>query len=467
MANIALINPCFQDKIKSIAQTTIGPPLGLAYLAAVLEKHDHKVIIIDANAERLSQSEIVKRVLAFDTGFIGLTATTPTIHLAAIIASRIKSVKDDISTIIGGVHATMLPKETLEKFRCFDYLVRGEGEYIIAEIIEKIEKKMCLDNIPGLCFRKDGALVINKPAQFIKDLNLLPFPSRHLLPNHLYKSPDSKKFSTIIAMRGCPGSCSYCSTKLLFGKKVRLRSPSKVLEEIDICVKKYGVKQLSFLDDTFTSDKAWVYELCRLMKIRGMHKKISWICLTRADRVDEKLLNEMKSAGCCRVEIGIESGSDKMLDFLNKRISRSQMVHSFKAAKKAGLETMAFVMLGIPGETKKDIKKTKQLIRLCSPDLIQISFCTPYPKTAIYDFCVKNEIFKDKNWQNQIFLKNTNILNCNISDKEYKKIKRNIEIGFYLRPKKMIYLFKKMITSDISIYQAYSNLRNIIIESIR
>lgn len=438
---IALINPYYQKQVQSIAQTTVGPPLGLAYIAAVLEKQGYSVSIIDANAEQLSLSEIINRVLEFKAQLVGITAVTPTIKLTCQIASQLKRENSSILTVIGGIHASVLPEETLTECNDLDFLVRGEGEFVMAELLKALNNGLPLRGIGGLAYREKGAVVMNQPQTRVEDLDTLPFPARHLLKNKFYRSFESDKMTTMIAMRGCPAQCIYCAVKLSAGSVCRKRSPANIIEEIRSCESDYGTRFVGFLDDTFTFDKSWVHSLCDEFIKSGLHRRIQWSCLTRVDNVDYALLSHMKEAGCVRVEFGIESGSQRVLDYLKKGITIRQIKEAFAMAKKIGLSTMSFAMLNIPGETKEDIAATKRLLLEIKPDFLQLSFATPYPGTELYKLCVKDNLLLSRDWPRYVFLNYQIIKNNLVSEKELNKLMWDIQRAFYLRPGYLLFMF--------------------------
>lgn len=439
---IALVNPYYQRRTKSIAQITVGPPLGLAYIASVLESNGYDVAIIDANAEQLPVKEIVRRVFQFKADIAGLSAVTATVHACHQIASELKKLDNSIVTIIGGVHATALPEETLKDFVCFDFLIKGEGEYVFAELLNALNNADSLTQVKGIGYRSNSDLVINERRDNIQDLDALPFPARHLLNKRLYRTFDSDRMTSVIAIRGCPAKCVYCAVNQVSGTRCRKRSPENVTEEIAACFSEYNARFIAFLDDTFTFDKAWAHKLCDELVKSGINKRMKWSCLTRVDNVDYSLLLHMKKAGCIRVEFGIESGSQELLNKLKKGITIGQIKEAFSLAKKLKLSTMGFVMLNAPGETRETIAETEKLIMEVEPDFLQVSFATPYPGTELFEACEKEGLLMTKDWSQYIFLNHQIIRNKDIKESELKKLKQRIEESFYLRLK---YLFRMLV----------------------
>lgn len=461
--NIILINPYYQNRIRSIAQVSIGPPLGLAYIAAVLEQNGYKVAIIDANAEKLSEEEVLCRIMHVKPALIGLTAVTPTIHICYSIAKKIKKEEPSIITVIGGVHATSLPKETLNECVDFDFLVKGEGEFTLIELVDALSKNKALSYIKGLVYRENGKIVINDTREAVLDLDIFPFPSRQLLPNRLYKTIDSDRMTCIIAMRGCAARCIYCAVEEVAGRKLRRRSPSNVIKEIESCFYNYGVRFIAFLDDTFTFDKMWVHKFCDEFREARFHKYVKWSCLTRVDNVDPDLLKHMKQAGCVRVEFGIESGSQEILDLLKKGITVKQIRDAFNMAKEAGLSNLGFAMLNAPGETIRTVAETKKLIMDLDPDFLQLSFATPYPGTELFEICERDNLLISKDWSKYIFLNHQLIRNKNLSENKLKKCMWDIQRSFYLRPRyilrTLIYMLRNIGTAKTIIWAGMNALK--------
>lgn len=436
---VVLVNPYFQKETQAIAQITVGPPLGLAYIASALERNGYSVSIIDANAERLSVEETVSRILESKPDLAGFSAVTPTIDICHQLAKKIKKENSNIFTVAGGIHASSLPEETLKEYAGFDFLIRGEGELALVGLLGALNNNIALNNIKGLVYRNSGNIIVNGAADRVENLDDLGFPARHLLKNSLYKTFDSGRMTSIIAMRGCPASCIYCAVSLVAGKKCRKRSPSHVIKEVESCLNKYKTGFIAFLDDTFTFDKEWVHNLCDEFVRSGLYRKIKWSCLTRVDNVDLGLLRHMKKAGCVRVELGIESGSQKILDYAKKGITLQQTREAFSMAKEAGLSTMGFVMLNVPGEDKDTILATKEFIMELEPDFLQVSFATPYPGTELFEICKRDNLLTSKDWSRYLFLNNQIIKNPAISEKELEDLMRDIQRSFHLRPK---YIFK-------------------------
>ncbi|MFC1932894.1 B12-binding domain-containing radical SAM protein [Chloroflexota bacterium] len=377
MLKVALINP---NQYTQYPQ----PPMGLALIAAVLEKEGYQVKVLEANALKLKPEAVVS--LVTDVDVIGLTAMTPTINTAATIARHVKRAYPDLPVILGGAHATLLPGETLVTAPEIDIVVRGEGEETIVELLRALDCKQPLSEIAGISYRKASEIVSNPPRSKNIDLDSLPFLAYHLLPWRRYKPhpPHGRTlpFGAIITSRGCPYRCSYCS-KPIFGSKFRGQSPERVIEEVAYHKGRFGIKEFAFYDDVFTFDKKRAHAIADEIMKRGL--KIHWTCESRVNLVDKELLRHIKKAGCYSIAYGIESGSQEILNTLDKDINPEQVEEAVRLSQDTGLQTIGYFMLGSPGESPESIRQTIQFAKKLKLDFAQFSVTTPYPGTKLYD----------------------------------------------------------------------------------
>lgn len=446
---VVLVNPNYQRKIRRIAQTTIGPPLGLAYVAASTRAQGHDVTIIDANALALSPERTSEQALLHGPDVIGVTATTPTIALAHHLCSLIKAKAPEVVTVVGGPHGTFLPQRVLEEFPAFDVVAIGEAELSFPEFLRAFERGGLegASEVHGFALRtKSKGISITGPAATPADLDALPEPARDLLPMRLYRTTDSDTFTTILAMRGCPCSCIYCAVPAHFGKRLRLRSPANVVREMEQVHSRYGVDFFSFVDDTFTCNEKWVVDFCQTLRTSPIGPRIRWICLTRPDMVTFDLLRRMREAGCIRVELGIETASDKGRRYLKKGLTEAAIVEAFTAARRAGLSTMAFIMLNIPFETEEDLRKTKELVMRVNPDYLQVSFLTPYPGTPLYEEAQRNGWITTQEWSRYSFLNNLVLDHGSLPHAITLKWQRQMLRDFYLRPRTALNLARLILS---------------------
>lgn len=376
--------------------------MGLALIAAVLERAGYPVSVVDANALDLSLEETTPLVKEADV--IGLTAMTPSINIAITTARRVKQAYPDKIIILGGAHATLLPAETLAAAPEIDVIVRGEGEEIILKLLPALEQKHPLDAVPGISFRKDGKIVSNPPPAGLVDLNTLPFLAYHLLPWQKYRPhpPHGRAlpFSVIITSRGCPYHCAYCS-KPIFGRAFRAQTPERVIEEIAYYQKRFGIKELAFYDDVFTLDRKRSHAIADEMIKRGI--RLHWSCETRVNLVDKELLAHLKKAGCYAISYGVESGSPRILEAIDKGITLEQVEKAVGWSREAGLQTIGYFMVGSPGETPQTIQETIAFAKKLKLDFAQFAVTTPFPGTKLYEMYMSGGQKTDIPWENFMY----------------------------------------------------------------
>jgi anaerobic magnesium-protoporphyrin IX monomethyl ester cyclase len=397
---------------------SLRPYLGLAYLGAVLEKAGHNVLILNGetffkninnegegvtvnkddfsnnfSADHYVYRDIMAQVKNFSPDIIGISFMTAGSSSAYILAKLIKEYCPKLPIIAGGVHPTLVPEEPLKK-SCFDFVVKGEGELTMPELVDALEKNKGVEGINGLYFIKDGTVVKNQPRLFITDLDMLPYPAFHLLYD-LEKQKSTCK--GIITSRGCPFECNYCASKLMWTRSVRFRSPDNVVGEIKDRHEKLGIKSFGFHDDTFTLRKPYVMEMCQ--KISDLDFKISWHCDTRGDTLDKPMLAMMKKAGCNQIYLGLESGSPKIQQMIKKRIDTAKVKTAIDLARAVGIETTVYFMVGFPDETEDDIMESIKTMKYLNPDHTIWSILTPYPGTETWEIAEKRGMLDiNTNW---------------------------------------------------------------------
>ncbi|MGC8825486.1 MAG: B12-binding domain-containing radical SAM protein [Anaerolineae bacterium] len=345
---VALISPKWNQMVNSY------PSLGLGYLAAVLERRGDEVRIFDFGLDpRRPLEEEVYDVLAFRPDVIGLTAMTTSYHSAEEIMTLLRA-GTRAPMVLGGPHATVFPERTLQEQPALDYLVFGEGEETMLELMEVIEGRRDPAAVAGLCYRRDGEVICNPARPLIRDLDALPFPARHLFQLERYPlyAPDGGRMLTVLTSRGCPYNCSYCF-KGIVGRTYRQRSPENLILELKELIRTYGIRNFYFIDDLFTLDVKRLNVLLDMIIAEGLD--IRWQCLARVDRVTPELLRKMAAAGCRQIHYGIESGNQKILDRVGKRITLEQVRQAVRWTAEAGIRSKGYFMLGLPGEEEEDV----------------------------------------------------------------------------------------------------------------
>ncbi|MFH1591805.1 MAG: radical SAM protein [Candidatus Woesearchaeota archaeon] len=374
---------------KDITYETITPPeyppLNLGYLAAFLNKFDYKAEVIDLDIEKDPNTKLSELLSKKDYLLIGLTFTTPLFENAKKTATIIKQTNKSVPIVVGGVHPTISPEECIS-FENFDYVIEGEGEVALLKLVKNLTKNIPnLSEIGGFNYKDKGKNLRNSVREKPLDLDSLPFPRRDLFLQHKYRWPDTLKepVMPIMTSRGCPGRCTYCCSHKIC-PTVRLRSAENVVNEIEWVINKYGVKEIHIWDDCFTISKKRVTEICNLIKQKKLKIKIAFPNGVRADMVDQDILKSLKEAGAYSIAFGVESGNEEILKKIKKGVTKAQYIQAFKLAKRAGLETWGFFILGLFGETESTIWDTINFAKELKPDIAKFNLLVPFPGTEIY-----------------------------------------------------------------------------------
>jgi magnesium-protoporphyrin IX monomethyl ester (oxidative) cyclase len=394
------------------------------YLAAVLDKAGYTVEVLDAfmadyvpqkNGDTvtvgMSFNQIEKEILCRTPDVVGISGPfTSQIGNVLKVSEIVKKVNPNILTVVGGPHASTLPREFLEEAETVDIAVIGEGEYALLEIVEYFEGKKSLNDILGIAYRKNGNVIINDKRPFLENLDELPYPAYHLVDMEYYLS--NKKIGyrsfqsravSMVTSRGCPFNCCFCSVHLHMGKKFRAHSAQYVLNHIQHLVDKYDVKNIFFEDDNLTFDLRRFEAICD-----GLieHKiKIGWETPNgvRADCLNMSLLKKMKQSGVVSLFVGVESGDQEILNkVICKSLNLDQVVEFAKNAKQVGLKTGAFYIIGFPGEKKENMQRTVDFALMLKRDYdvgMHLFTATPTYGTRLYEQCKKNDYLEtDLSW---------------------------------------------------------------------
>ena len=408
-------------------------PLGIGYIAAVLEKTGHAVKILDLTIQKLTDGQIIEMVINEKIELVGFSSVTLTVKSAYRIAGLLKE-KTNVITVMGGPHATALPEEPL--LHKLDFVVRGEGEETMQELCAGYKDP---GKIAGISYLHDGKIVHTASRPYINNLDLLPFPARHLFPPlKLYKGQQALgnrlPVGNILTSRGCPYECTFCF-KAVFGRHFRARSVESVISEWKHLLSVHKVKEISIIDDSFTTSTERVMAICK--RIVEEKLVLPWCCPNgiRVDNASFELLSAMRKAGCYRVAFGVESGSQRILDSIGKKITLGQIEAAFLNAKKAGIETTAFLMMGNLEEDRETIQQTIDFAKKIAPTYVQFLIAIPYPGSLIYEEVKRNGKLMVKDWDeygeyDEKFCFEYKKVNAILIDEMYKKAYRE----YYLRP---------------------------------
>jgi len=379
-----LINP--YPGGRGLNEATVLPPLGLGYIAAVIEQHGGVVQIIDANLERLETKAVLKR---FPPGvkLIGIYVNSFNYDAVADLAGSIHIEHPDVVVVLGGPLPSALPKDVLENITC-NGLIRGEGELGLLKIWRNLQNGARAFNkeIPGAVFYDEKKQLIMNPVERIKDLDVLPFPTYHLFPPLKKYKVRSRQTPTaaIITSRGCSQQCIFCS-KDVFLNKVTFRSAKNVLEEIDFLVEHYGVRQVDILDDNFIQKISRVEEILDGLIERDYGISLNLQSGVRTEKLDETILKKMKKSGFYKIGFGIESADEQVLKIARKNLNLEKVRQTVHSAKTCGFEVYGFFIIGLPGETEEGFQRTLNFARQVDFDIANFCMAVPFPGTELYN----------------------------------------------------------------------------------
>lgn len=450
MSDVLLLNP--PEVLSDL------PPLGLLYVAAVLEKNDYDVNLIDCSIEKKSWDELKDVVKNEQPKIVGITATTPGIGKTTKTAQIVKEVNPNIKVVLGGPHATILPSECL-KNKNIDFAIRGEGEFAFLNLVRYIlrDKKTSLQKIQNLSFKSNGTIVHNPRSMRIEDLDALPWPARHFVPIKKYPGvvlPRKHPETQVMTTRGCPFNCTFCSSKNVFGSTIRFRDPVKVVDEIEYLVKTYKIKTINFYDDGLNYNPKWTIKMCDEIIERGLNDKMEWKAQVRVNKpfVTEELLRKMKEAGCWLLCWGIESGDPQILKNIRKAITLDEARRAIKMCSYVGIRSLGYFMAGNQGESIETVERT---IRFCVElgnlglDYPQLTLAVPYPGTELYEMCRKNNWLKAKTWDGYENDKRSVIVQMpDLPDEFLEKAISIFYRRFYFRPSYLLRQISKIRKKD-------------------
>ena len=367
------------------------PPLNLALLGAIAEAHGHEVKIIDGQAQWLNDEKIVEQALAWEPDFVGFTGYSPFYHIQVRVAGMLKARGCKAAIAIGGSHVTIVKQEGMVPE--FDFGFVGEAEECFPQFLDTLGDGGDFSEVPGLMWRKDGALVFNGPAPALKTLDPYPLPARHLLDMSLYRMGTMKgrfNFTTIQTTRGCPWKCIFCASESLNTTRVLRRKPEAVVDEIKQVHDTYGITHYSFVDDVLTLDRDHVFEICDRLDAAGL--KITFEGSTRANLVDEEVIERLSRSGLIRLSFGLETVDSEMRRTMKKKVPLKYYENANRLCNKYGVEALNSVMLGLPGETRETVKKTLEFLRNAR-EVKQANFAiaVPYPGTELYEMAVHGD----------------------------------------------------------------------------
>lgn len=465
--NILLIFP-HRVSLKGYKEE-LAPPLGLAYIAAVLEQEKYNVKIIDVGAEDyynrekvegeyirlgLSYDELEKSIREFNPDVVGVSCLFSSQFVDMCnICKLSKNIDKNIITVVGGEHPSAMPEESLEK-KYIDFVVIGEGDYSMGDLMKCLNEDGNLQKVDGLGFKKDKKMIINQKVKYIENLDELPLPARHLLPMETYfkinfpqagtslKSPNT----SIMTSRGCTARCIFCATSKFWGNKFRTRSVEKVLDELEHLKNEYGVKEVQFIDDNLTLDKKRAIRLFNGM----IERKLDLVWCTPQGialwSLDEEVLRKMKDSGCYEITLAIESGDKHVLNQIIRKPLKIEKVEPLvRAARKMGMITKGFFVVGLPGETLEQMQKTFDFAKKLKLDAAAFAIASPLPGTDMYTICKEKGYLKKNFSFDKLNYGKGNIETEDFTAKEVERLvsKNTLLINLGLLYRNPVRFFKK------------------------
>ena len=446
-----------QCNIEDSAVASIHACNDMGYAAAVLLEKGYSVFLKDYQTERASKEQVKADIEAFSPDLIFISITNATIYEDLDFIKWITSFHKCLFVIKGAIFfdpkKSLLETLDLSNIAC---LIGGEIEFIMAPVTDCLLKGMgTLDTVPGIIYNNGNEFVSTKFDCWSKNLDELPFPARQLMNNALYVRPDTgEPMATISVGKGCPSQCIYCLTPIISGKAIRLRSVENVFAEIEECYYKYNIRNFFFKADTFTIDNEWASRLCDKIINSPLSGKIEFTANSRTKPLSLELLKKMKAAGCFTVAVGFESGSENTMRLVKKGADIEDSLRAAELIKEAGIPLLGFFMMGFPWETKEDFKQTEKLIHKINPDFIEIHIAMPYYGTELYRYCADYNTLSDLAWGNDYYAPNT-IGTSTVPLDEIIRIKKRMQLRFYLRPTYILRAFKKCLGS-FTVFKNYA-----------
>jgi len=399
---ILLVNPPTKNMIAAELPLFIKknegifPPLGLMYIASYLRKQmDCKISILDAQALRMDYLKLEKSIRDFNPDVVGITVYTHSLIDVIKVSLIVKGINKNTHVCLGGPHVDIFPEEVMS-LASVDSAVLGEGEEVFLKLVQCLRYGSNLKEVRGIVFRKEGQIIKTEPGGGVKDLDSLPFPARDLLNNRRYYGILGRHsvVTTMVSSRGCPFKCSFCSTPK---GHYRARSSKNVVDEMEACAG-YGIKEVHFFDDTFNVDPERVVLICDEIIARKLNLK--WSFRGRADKLNKPLLTHLKKSGCYRIHVGVETSSDEGLERLKKGITVGQVKQVFRWAREAGINTVAYFLIGCPHEhSTEDVLRTIEFSKDLDSDFALFNILTPYPSTELYKEGLQRGILRSDYWR--------------------------------------------------------------------
>jgi anaerobic magnesium-protoporphyrin IX monomethyl ester cyclase len=392
-AHVALVNPPYPPE----AGQSVFLPLGIGYLAAVLEQEGYKVNVIDCQTTKFNKQALEEKFRSLNPDIIGVTSATVTYLPALEVLKAAKTAVPKALTLMGGPHVTVLDREALSESSDLDIVVRGEGEQTMLELAQLVSEDNLsgISRVQGITFKKNQKINQTPDRPFMQNIDSLPRPAHHHFDVNMYKL-FGVNYMPIITSRGCPSACTFCLASKMCGHAFRGRSPTKVVDELEWLRDEFGAGAFAFYDDTFTFDLKRAFDICDEMQKRKI--TLPWDCRTRVDRVSKELLAKLKATNCQLIHFGVESGSPEMLKLMRKGTTVELNAKAIKWAKEAGISVAVSLVIGYPTETPEMLQQTIDFLYKTKPDYVYMCEAVPYPGTELANFVKELGLEVSSNW---------------------------------------------------------------------
>lgn len=433
-AHVALVNPPYPPE----AAQSVFLPLGIGYLAAVLEQEGYKVDVVDCQTTKYTAETLENKFRSLNPDIVGVTSATVTYLPALDVLKAAKASIPKALTLMGGPHVTVLDKEALADSSNLDIVVRGEGEQTILELARSVSEGNLkkLSEVQGITFRKNNQIIQTPDRPFIADIDSMPRPAHHHFDTSMYKL-FGVNYMPIITSRGCPSACTFCLANKMCGHAFRGRSPTKVVDELEWLRDEFGAGAFAFYDDTFTFDLKRAFAICDEMQKRNVD--LPWDCRTRVDRVSKELLAKLRATNCQLIHFGVESGSQEMLKLMRKGTTVELNAQAIKWAKEAGISVAVSLVIGYPTETPEMLQQTIDFLHKTKPDYVYMCEAVPYPGTELAHFIRELGLEVPADWnqyreETQVF-KNSLLPLEKLEETKKEFFDQYFTAGYFLRKK--------------------------------
>lgn len=428
--------------------------MDLAGMAASLEKAKVVCKIIDCPMEKIGWGKLTEEMKMFQPDMLVISTTISTVADDLQACNLAKEIDKNIVTVAKGTIFLQEDEYIINCFNNLDIAIGGETD----EVVEELARGFDLSAIKGITYRENGKIIRNAARPFKENIDIEPFPARHLIKNEIYIRMDNgRPQATIETERGCYGQCIYCLAHQVSGHKLRQRTSDNIVAEIKECISQYKIKDFHFRSDSFTADKNWVIELCR--KITDEKLKINWVCASRVDSIDEEMMRWMKKAGCWGISFGVESGSQKMLDLMKKDITVEQIRNAFRLCNQYRIDSFAYFLIGLPWETEETVDESIALAIEIDPSVAEFFIVYPFPGTEFYEIAVQEGLIREKRFRNKGAYGLPAIDTLYLKKEKLLELRKKARRQFYLRPRYLLKVFRRIRSVKEALHYSYKALK--------